>query len=112
MAKASKNRTSKQNYVSQAQLQIVGFDTPFSQKLNPDNRWVRLANKIPWDILVNVYNDQLKNKKTGADGINARVAIGAIIIKQYCDLSDRETVQQIQEKRNVAPMYAVFYWLF
>lgn len=110
MAKASKNRASKQNYVSQSQHQIVGFETPFSQKLNPTNRWVILANKIPWDILVNVYNDQLKNKKTGADGINARVAIGAVIIKQYCALSDRETVQQIQE--NMYMQYFIGYSSF
>lgn len=110
MAKASKNRASKLNYVSQSQLQIVGFDSPFSQKLNPANRWVILADKIPWDILVNVYNDQLKNKKTGADGINARVAIGAVIIKLYCDLSDRETVQQIQE--NMYMQYFIGYSSF
>jgi transposase, IS5 family len=33
----------------------------------------------------------------GANGINPRVAIGAIIIKHICDLSDRETILQIQE---------------
>lgn len=110
MAKASKTRASKQNYVSQSQYKLVGFETPFSQKLNPTNRWVILADRIPWDILVNVYNDQLNNKKTGADGINARVAIGAVIIKQYCDLSDRETVQQIQE--NMYMQYFIGYSSF
>ena len=35
--------------------------------------------------------------RTGADGINPRVVIGSLIIKHMCDLSDRETVQQIQE---------------
>ena len=75
----------------------MDFDTPFAKQLNSTNRWVVLANKIPWDELVSVYSQQMGNRKTGADGINPRVAIGSLIIKHMCDLSDRETVQQIQE---------------
>ena len=104
MAKSSKNRASKQNYISQDQLGIEGFESPFSRKLNPKNRWVVLARNIPWDILVSTYNSALGNSKTGAASINARVAIGSVIIKHICDLSDRETVQQIQEN-----MYMQFF---
>ena len=39
----------------------------------------------------------MNNSETGADGIKPRVVIGSLIIKHMCDLSDRETVQQIQE---------------
>jgi hypothetical protein len=35
MAKAQKNRASKQKYVGQNQLTINGFETPFSRSLNP-----------------------------------------------------------------------------
>ena len=97
MAKALKNRASKQRYISPAQQTLAGFESPFSNHLNAANRWVVLARKIPWDSLVNVYQKQLHNSQTGADGINPRVVIGALIIKHICDLSDRETVQQIQE---------------
>ena len=97
MAKALKNRASKQSYLSPSQQIFPGFESPFSRHLNPLNRWVILAGKIPWDELVNIYSKQLRNSQTGADGINARVAIGALIIKHLCDLSDRETIQQIQE---------------
>jgi transposase, IS5 family len=97
MAKALKNRASKQVYTSQVQLPLPGFETPFDQHLNPSNRWVVLAKKIPWDTIVGVYQSQMHNSETGADGINPRVAIGALIIKHKCDLSDRETVLQIQE---------------
>jgi hypothetical protein len=38
MPKAFKNRASKQTYVSQSQLSIDEFDTPFRLKLNPHNR--------------------------------------------------------------------------
>lgn len=110
MAKAIKNRASKQEYISSNQLKLSGFETPFSRSLRSDNRWVVLAHKIPWDILVNTYQNQLGNKKTGADGINPRVAIGGMIIKHMCDLSDRETVQQIQE--NVYMQYFLGYSSF
>jgi hypothetical protein len=110
MAKALKNRASKQVYVSPQQLSIVEFDSPFSKSLNPTNRWVTLAHKIPWDTLVKIYQLQMRNGSFGADGINARVAIGAIIIKHLCDLSDRETVQQIQE--NMYMQYFIGYSSF
>jgi hypothetical protein len=97
MAKALKNRASKQRYVSTTQQTLAGFESPFSRHLNAGNRWVILAHKIPWDSLVNVYQKQLHNSQTGADGINPRVVIGSLVIKHICDLSDRETVQQLQE---------------
>lgn len=97
MAKALKNRASKQQYISTNQPPLPGFETPFHKHLNPTNRWVVLAQRIPWDGLVNVYQKQMNNSRTGADGINPRIVIGSLIIKHMCDLSDRETVQQIQE---------------
>jgi len=107
MAKAPKNRASKQSYVSTNQLSLTGFETPFSRSLRKDNRWVILAHKIPWDSLAGVYQRQMGNDRTGADGINPRVALGALIIKHICDLSDRETIQQIQE--NMYMQYFVGY---
>ena len=110
MAKAQKNRASKQMYISQNQLTLEGFESPFSHHLRKDNRWVVLADKIPWDILVGTYLKQMNNGSTGADGINPRVAIGAMIIKHMCNLDDRETVQQIQE--NMYMQYFIGYKSF
>ncbi len=107
MAKAQKNRASKVPYVSANQLELVGFESAFTKHLDPNNRWVRLSKQIPWDKIANVYQRQLNNFFTGAEGINPRVAIGAIFIKHMCDLSDRETVQQIQE--NVYMQYFIGY---
>ena len=107
MAKAQKSRASKAPYVSANQLELVGFESPFTNHLDPNNRWVRLAKQIPWDKIANVYQRQLNNLFTGANGINPRVAIGAIFIKHMCDLSDREAVQQIQE--NVYMQYFIGY---
>jgi transposase, IS5 family len=110
MAKALKNRASKQSYLSPTQIQLPGFESPFSRHLNRRNRWVLLADKIPWDALVQVYHKQMSNQQTGAEGINARVILGSLIIKHICDLSDRETVQQIQE--NMYMQYFIGYSSF
>jgi len=110
MAKAQKNRASKNPYISPNQLSLVGFESPFNQELDPNNRWVILAKKIPWDILVSTYKTQLRNGNLGADGINPRVAIGAMILKHVCNISDRETVLQIQE--NMYMQYFIGYTSF
>ena len=54
MNKGQKRRASAPAFVSQTQLVIEGFETPFSQKLSTSNRWVVLAHKIPWDEICNV----------------------------------------------------------
>jgi len=110
MAKALKSRASKQQYVSPHQLNLAGFESPFANQLVSTNRWVILAGKIPWDTLVSTYNRQLGNKFTGAGSINPRVAIGAIIIKHLCNISDRETILQIQE--NMYMQYFIGYSSF
>ena len=110
MAKAQKYRASKHPYISSNQLDLVGFESPFSQSLDPNNRWVVLAGKIPWDLLVSTYQQQLNNGHMGADGINPRVAIGAMILKHLCNTSDRETVLQIQE--NIYMQYFIGYSSF
>jgi hypothetical protein len=66
MAKASKNRASKKAYFSTRQLTFVSFESPFSQNLRADNRWVQLAANIPWDDIDKVYTREMKNTKTGA----------------------------------------------
>jgi hypothetical protein len=52
----------------------------------------------------------LGNHFTGADSINPRVAIGAVIIKHLCNFSDRETILHIQE--NVYMQYFIGYSSF
>ena len=56
------------------------------------------------------YQAQMNNSQTGADGINPRVAIGAMILKHMCNMSDRETVLQIQE--NMYMQYFIGYSSF
>lgn len=97
MTKTSKRGALGTRYVSPKQLILPGFETPFSNQLDPNNRWVALAHKIPWDELCGVYYKKCNPKSTGRPGINPRIAIGAIIIKHMCNFDDRETVSQISE---------------
>jgi len=97
MKKTSKRRAPSIPYVSQNQLLISGFETRFHQNLDPSNRWVDLAGKIPWDELSNLYLKRQPVKSTGRPPLNPRIVIGALIIKHMCNLDDRETISQITE---------------
>jgi len=110
MKKQRKKRAPVPDYVSPSQLTLEGFETPFEQKLNPKNRWVVLANIIPWDEICNLYLKHVGVSHTGRPPINPRVVIGSIIIKHICNLDDRETVDQISE--NVYMQYFLGYSSF
>jgi plasmid stabilization system protein ParE len=60
------------------------------------NRWIILGNEIPWDVVEDEYAKTM-DAKIGAGTINARVAFGALVIKEKLHLTDEETVQQIKE---------------
>jgi hypothetical protein len=92
-----KKRALTPNYIDANQLTLAGFETPFSQKLNANNRWVKLAHLLPWNRFVNIYDRNAKNDSGGRSPISGRIVIGAIIIKHILDLTDRETIQQIRE---------------
>jgi IS5 family transposase len=97
MEKVTKKPAPRVNYVSPSQQFIPGFETPFSQKLDPNNRWVVLSSLIPWDDICNVYLKHIGVKPTGRPAISPRIVIGSMIIKHICNLDDRETVLQISE---------------
>jgi hypothetical protein len=84
-------------YRSQKQLTLAGFSSPFRTTLDPENRWVKLADLIPWDDLARAYHKSLLSSTQGRPAKDARMVIGAVIIKHKLCLSDEETVQQIQE---------------
>ena len=78
------------------QLRFEAFSTPFGGDLDPNNRWILLALKIPWSKLEKKYS-KLFCEKDGRPAMSVRIAFGALIIKSKLNLTDRETVQQISE---------------
>ena len=83
-------------FKSSRQLTLEAFDWPFQTHLDADNRWVKLGNLIPWDDLAEEYYRGLAEER-GRPAKDARLVIGAVIIKHQLVLSDRETVAQIRE---------------
>jgi hypothetical protein len=79
------------------QQKIEDFYLPFGGKLNEQNRWVILSNKIPWNQIEEEYKNQLANTGMGAPAKSVRMALGALIIKEKLQLSDREVVEHIRE---------------
>src|ERR1043165_3511853 len=109
MRSPSKKRAPAPVYTSPRQLELAGFESPFSQQLSPTNRWVILASKIPWDEIAGVYLKQM-HSGTGRPPLSPRLVLGALMIKHICDLSDRETVAQISE--NIYMQYFVGFTSF
>lgn len=78
------------------QLSFENFYLPFGGKLSGENRWVKLAELIPWERFEEQYAEQL-SEGMGAPAKSFRMALGALIIKERLGTSDAETVEQIRE---------------
>jgi len=83
-------------YTSQNQMSIEEFKTSFQVRLDKNNRWVKLGESIPWDALASIYYRSMSSDM-GAPAIDARIVIGAMIIKHKLKLDDRETIETIRE---------------
>lgn len=85
------------------QISIEDFGWNFEQKLDPNNRWARLANQIPWDEFRKIYHKTL-TEDFGRPAKDARLVIGAMIIKHKKGLPDEEVIPEIQ----MNPYYQYF----
>jgi len=72
------------------------FDMVFGGTLNKENRWVLLADLIPWGAVEEKYA-RLFVTNNGRPALPVRVALGALIIKQKSKLPDEELVEYIRE---------------
>jgi hypothetical protein len=72
------------------------FALPFEGRLDPKNRWVLLAHTLGWDEAEELYSACFPNRR-GAPAFSVRMALGALLIKEICGYSDRETVEAITE---------------
>ncbi len=84
------------HYISDKQLTIFDFKTPFNVVLSADNRWVVMSKDVPWDIFANHYIS-IMHATHGRPGISPRTILGALIIKHSESLSDKKVIETIQE---------------
>src|SRR6056297_2738782 len=80
-----------------SQLAFEDFYLPFGGKLSGSNRWVHLARMIPWDLVESFYAEQFSQNPQAPSAKSARLALGALIIKERLGVSDEEAVEQIRE---------------
>ena len=85
------------------QSSFINFNQPIGLHMNPNNRWIRMADKIPWDKFEKRYAD-LFPSNTGNVAKPLRMALGSLIIQTRYQFSDLELVAQIQEN----PYYQYF----
>ncbi len=80
------------------QLILPGdFFLPFGGKLDEDNRWVQLARLVPWAEAEKTYGQFFKDTFRGQQTISLRMGLGALIIQERMQLTDRETLESISE---------------
>ncbi|CDN16145.1 hypothetical protein RintRC_3923 [Richelia intracellularis] len=80
----------------QTQISASKFLLPFEGNLSCENRWVMMADLIPWQEFEDEYA-RLFSEEMGAPAKSFPMALGALIIKDKLSISDRETVEQIKE---------------
>ena len=78
------------------QYNFFNFNQGFGFPIDTNNRWVKLAETIPWDDAEKLYSENFSDE-TGAPSISFRIALGALMIREILSLSDRATVKAIQE---------------
>ena len=80
--------------------QATIFENPVAftgARIDPKNRWVKMAELVPWDIVEAKYSAGFVNPEVGNIAKPGRMALGSLIIKEKYQESDEEIVSMIQE---------------
>lgn len=78
------------------QITFEDFNQPMGLKMNPENRWIKMAELIPWEKFETEYAS-LFTSDTGNVAKPLRMAMGALIIQTKYGFSDDELVEQLTE---------------
>lgn len=81
---------------NKSQFSFFDFNQPMGLHMNPNNRWIKMADSVPWDVFEEKYSRLFKTN-TGNVAKPVRMALGALIIQTKFQYSDRELVEQITE---------------
>lgn len=82
--------------IDKLQPSFPDFDQPMGLHMNPNNRWIKMADRIPWGEFEIKYAG-LFSSNTGNVAKTLRMALGALIIQIKFQYADRELVEQITE---------------
>ena len=70
-------------YTDHTQSSFLDFNQPIGLHMNPENRWVKMADAIPWEIFEKKYSRLFKGKN-GRVAKPLRLAFGSLIIQTNC----------------------------
>lgn len=68
---------------------------PFGGKLNESNRWLRIAELIPWEELEDEYRRYFSD--VGRPATDAQLVIGLLLLKHMTGLSDEDVMEEVLE---------------
>lgn len=85
------------------QITFEDFNQPMGLEMNPENRWVKMAELINWFELEEKYAS-LFTSDTGNVAKPLRMALGSLIIQTKYAFSDEELISQLTEN----PYYQYF----
>ncbi len=77
------------------QLHMFDYTLSDTFTLDPNNRWVKMARLVPWDLAEAKYEHMFA--KNGRPAKSIRMALGALLIQETLKASDEETLQAITE---------------
>jgi hypothetical protein len=86
-----------------SQPNFQDFNQPLGLEMNPENRWIKMADIIPWNQFEKKYA-ALFPSNTGNVAKPLRMALGSLIIQTKYGFSDEELVAQLTEN----PYYQYF----
>jgi len=74
----------------------IKLEIPFNVKLNPESKWVRLSNQLPWDRIDEEYEKNFKSNE-GQIAKPSRLAYCALYIQTTEGFTDEKTMEHIRD---------------
>ena len=76
------------------QAAFTDFNQAAGLNLDPENRWIKYAQLIPWESMEEKYAE-LFPAKVGYPAKPFRLVMGALLIQKLYNCSDRELVKMV-----------------
>ena len=84
------------------QTSLLDFNQPMGLRVNPNNRWIQTAHKIPWDQFEGKYAE-LFPSDTGNVAKSLRMALGSLIIQDW--FQPRQGTSGADHRESVFPVF-------
>lgn len=78
------------------QFKLTDFNQPMGLMLDPENKWIKKGEMIPWNRIEDKYAT-LFESTTGTVAKPLRMALGSLMIQKEYNFSDRTLVEQLQQ---------------